>query len=57
MAINKTDLNSSIWASCDKLRGGMDTSQYNAMSIAIVEYVDLVSYSDSRMAAMKDLEG
>ena len=28
MAIKKSDLYSSIWASCDLLRGGMDASQY-----------------------------
>jgi type I restriction-modification system DNA methylase subunit len=28
MALNKSALYSSLWASCDQLRGGMDTSQY-----------------------------
>lgn len=28
MAIKKTELYSSLWASCDNLRGGMDASQY-----------------------------
>src|SRR6476646_7394074 len=28
MAIKKSDLYASIWASCDELRGGMDASQY-----------------------------
>jgi type I restriction-modification system DNA methylase subunit len=28
MAVKKTELYSSLWASCDKLRGGMDASQY-----------------------------
>jgi len=28
MAIKKSELYSSIWASCDELRGGMDASQY-----------------------------
>lgn len=28
MAIKKNELYSSLWASCDKLRGGMDASQY-----------------------------
>ena len=27
MAIKKSDLYSSLWASCDELRGGMDASQ------------------------------
>ena len=28
MAIRKSELYSSLWASCDALRGGMDASQY-----------------------------
>jgi type I restriction enzyme M protein len=28
MALNKSDLHASLWASCDELRGGMDASQY-----------------------------
>ena len=28
MAIKKNELYSSLWASCDELRGGMDASQY-----------------------------
>jgi type I restriction enzyme M protein len=28
MAIKKSDLYSSLWQSCDELRGGMDASQY-----------------------------
>ena len=28
MALKKSDLYSSLWASCDQLRGGMDASQY-----------------------------
>ncbi len=28
MAIRKSELYSSLWASCDELRGGMDASQY-----------------------------
>ena len=28
MAMKKTDLYLSIWASCDELRGSMDASQY-----------------------------
>ena len=31
MAIKKSDLYSSLWASCDELRGGMDASQYNGL--------------------------
>ena len=28
MAIKKSELYSSLWSSCDELRGGMDESQY-----------------------------
>jgi len=28
MAIKKSELYTSLWASCDELRGGMDASQY-----------------------------
>ena len=28
MAIKKSELYGSLWASCDELRGGMDASQY-----------------------------
>ncbi len=28
MAIKKSELYSSLWASCDELRGGMDASHY-----------------------------
>ena len=33
MAIKKNEIYSSLWASCDKLRGGMDASQYKAAVI------------------------
>ena len=28
MALKKSELYSSLWQSCDELRGGMDASQY-----------------------------
>ena len=28
MALNKSELSSHLWSSCDELRGGMDASQY-----------------------------
>lgn len=31
MAVKKTELYSSLWASCDALRGGMDASQYKGL--------------------------
>ena len=41
MAIKKSELYSSIWASCDELRGGMDASQYKdyVLTLLFVEYV------------------
>ncbi len=41
MAIKKNELYSSLWASCDKLRGGMDASQYKdyILTILFVKYV------------------
>tara|TARA_R100000306_G_scaffold57998_1_gene56328 strand:- start:6298 stop:8751 length:2454 start_codon:yes stop_codon:yes gene_type:complete len=41
MAIKKTDLYSSLWASCDELRGGMDASQYKnyILTLLFVKYV------------------
>jgi hypothetical protein len=35
MAIKKSDLYSSLWASCDELRGGMDASQHADMQIGL----------------------
>lgn len=41
MAIKKTELYSSLWASCDELRGGMDASQYKdyVLTFLFVKYV------------------
>jgi type I restriction enzyme M protein len=41
MAIKKSDLYSSIWASCDELRGGMDASQYKdyVLFMLFIKYV------------------
>lgn len=41
MAIKKSELYSSIWASCDALRGGMDASQYKdyVLSFLFIKYV------------------
>jgi type I restriction enzyme M protein len=41
MAIKKSDLYSSIWASCDELRGGMDASQYKdyVLFMLFVKYI------------------
>ena len=41
MAIKKSELYSSLWASCDALRGGMDASQYKdyILTLLFVKYV------------------
>lgn len=41
MAIKKSELYSSIWTSCDELRGGMDASQYKdyVLTLLFVKYV------------------
>jgi type I restriction enzyme M protein len=41
MAIKKSELYSSLWASCDKLRGAMDPSQYKdyVLVLLFVKYV------------------
>lgn len=41
MAIKKNELYSSLWASCDKLRGGMDASQYKdyILTLLFVKYI------------------
>jgi type I restriction enzyme M protein len=41
MALKKSDLYSSIWQSCDELRGGMDASQYKdyILTLLFMKYV------------------
>src|SRR3990172_10523653 len=41
MAIKKSDLYSSLWASCDELRGGMDGSQYKdyVLFMLFIKYI------------------
>ncbi|MGB3533685.1 MAG: type I restriction-modification system subunit M [Microcoleaceae cyanobacterium] len=41
MAIKKTELYTSLWASCDELRGGMDASQYKdyILTLLFMKYV------------------
>lgn len=41
MAIKKSELYSSLWASCNELRGGMDASQYKdyVLTLLFVKYV------------------
>ena len=48
MAIKKSDLYSSLWASCDTLRGGMDASQYKdyVLFMLFIKYIS-DKYADS----------
>ena len=48
MAVKKSDLYSSLWASCDELRGGMDASQYKdyVLFMLFIKYVSY-KYGDS----------
>ncbi len=48
MAIKKSDLYSSLWASCDELRGGMDASQYKdyVLFMLFIKYIS-DKYADS----------
>ncbi len=48
MAIKKSDLYSSLWRSCDELRGGMDASQYKdyILTMLFVKYVTDKAKSD-----------
>ena len=41
MALKKSQLYSSLWKSCDELRGGMDASQYKdyVLTLLFVKYV------------------
>jgi len=41
MAIKKSELYSSLWSSCDELRGGMDASQYKdyVLSLLFIKYI------------------
>ncbi|WP_345597966.1 type I restriction-modification system subunit M [Streptomyces marokkonensis] len=48
MALKKSDLYSSLWRSCDELRGGMDASQYKdyILTLLFVKYVTDKGKSD-----------
>lgn len=48
MAIKKSDLYSSLWASCDELRGNMDSSQYKdyVLFMLFIKYIS-DKYADS----------
>lgn len=53
MAIKKSELYSSLWASCDELRGGMDASQYKdyVLTMLFVKYIS-DKYKDKPFSAI-----
>jgi type I restriction enzyme M protein len=69
MAIKKSELYSSLWASCDKLRGSMEPSQYKdyVLVLLFVKYVSdkysndpnalIFIPEDGSFAAMQSLKG
>src|SRR3970282_2218599 len=50
MAIKKSELYSSLWASCDELRGGMDASQYKDFVLVLL----FVKYVSDKYAGQKN---
>ena len=50
MPIKKSELYSSLWASCDELRGGMDASQYKDYVLVLL----FVKYVSDKYAGQKD---
>ena len=58
MAIKKTELYATLWASCDELRGSMDASQYKnyILTLLFVKYVS-DKYADQPYAEIEIPEG
>ena len=58
MAIKKSELYSSLWKSCDELRGGMDASQYKdyVLVLLFVKYVS-DKYTGDKYANIRIPEG
>jgi len=50
MAIKKSELYSSLWKSCDELRGGMDASQYKDYVLVML----FVKYVSDKYAGQKN---
>ncbi len=48
MALKKSELYSSLWSSCDELRGGMDASQYKDYVLVLL----FIKYVSDKYAAM-----
>ena len=60
MAIKKSELYSSLWQSCDELRGGMDASQYKdyVLVLLFVKYIsDKYADTSNPFAPVKLPEG
>jgi len=58
MVMKKSDLYSSLWSSCDELRGGMDASQYKdyVLTLLFMKYVS-DKYADRTDALIEVPEG
>ena len=58
MALKKSDLYSSLWSSCDELRGGMDASQYKdyVLVLLFIKYIS-DKYADQPYAPITIPEG
>ena len=54
MALKKSQLYSSLWQSCDELRGGMDASQYKdyVLTLLFMKYVS-DKYADDPYALIE----
>lgn len=52
MAVKKSELYSSLWKSCDELRGGMDASQYKDYVLVLL----FVKYVSDKAASQKNYE-
>src|SRR6188472_1748376 len=50
MALKKSELYSSLWSSCDALRGGMDASQYKDYVLVLL----FVKYVSDKYAGQQD---
>lgn len=60
MALKKSEIYSSLWASCDELRGGMDASQYKdyVLSLLFIKYIsDKYAGMSARRSPIKIPEG
>jgi len=55
MAIRKSELYTSLWTSCDELRGGMDASQYKDYVLFML-FIKYVSGKLAKRGAFSELE-